>query len=325
MKAFWLTLFCLLMTGCAGRAPILPHNSHLPERVELADTPFFPQREYQCGPAALATLLTHRGIAIDPEALRQSVYLPGREGSLQVELVAAARAEGLLAYPLEPTVDALFEELASGNPVLVLQDLGLGIWPQWHFAVVIGYDLDRQVLLLRSGTTERLEMGFRHFLATWEPGERWAVVVVSPDQLPATAVERKWLLAASDLEQVGQTSSANRAYRVATERWPGTMTSFAHGNSEYLVGNDGRAAASFIASLRADQDFHPAWFNLANVLAEVGCRSASEKALHCARTLAPQESRYQDALKHDVPESGREPICDVSLPACPVVRTPTDP
>ena len=31
----------------------------LPEHVELADVPFFPQEDYQCGPAALATSLAN--------------------------------------------------------------------------------------------------------------------------------------------------------------------------------------------------------------------------------------------------------------------------
>lgn len=58
----WLAGLVLVLAGCAGQQPMLPPQSdRLPERVELSQTPFYPQEIYQCGPAALATLLVQRG------------------------------------------------------------------------------------------------------------------------------------------------------------------------------------------------------------------------------------------------------------------------
>src|SRR5690606_26276128 len=37
--------------------------------AQITDLPFFPQDDYQCGPAALATMLQHAGIQRSPEAL----------------------------------------------------------------------------------------------------------------------------------------------------------------------------------------------------------------------------------------------------------------
>ena len=34
----------------------------------------------------------------------------------------------------------VYAQVAAGSPVLVLQQLGVGPWPAWHYAVVIGYD-----------------------------------------------------------------------------------------------------------------------------------------------------------------------------------------
>jgi len=39
----------------------------LPERTELREVPFFPQEEFQCGPAALATVLAASGVKVTPE------------------------------------------------------------------------------------------------------------------------------------------------------------------------------------------------------------------------------------------------------------------
>ncbi|MFT7967436.1 peptidase C39, partial [Salmonella enterica subsp. enterica serovar Enteritidis] len=85
-------------------------------------------------------------------------------------MVAAARSAGLLVYPLRPRLEDVLTEIASGNPVLVLQNLAFDRWPQWHFAVVVGFDLERQEIILRSGTTERWVGGFREFERSWAKG-----------------------------------------------------------------------------------------------------------------------------------------------------------
>ena len=64
--------------------------------VELSRTPFFPQTRYHCGPAALATVLDGSGVDVKPDQLSASVYLPGKKGSLQIEMVAATRRYGRL-------------------------------------------------------------------------------------------------------------------------------------------------------------------------------------------------------------------------------------
>ncbi|MET0987939.1 MAG: hypothetical protein ABW034_21275, partial [Steroidobacteraceae bacterium] len=79
----------LATSGCQSSLRSLPDD--LPERVELEQVPFFPQAEYQCGPAALATVLEAAGVATTPDALVPIVYLPARKGTLQTELVAATR------------------------------------------------------------------------------------------------------------------------------------------------------------------------------------------------------------------------------------------
>src|SRR5207237_9306004 len=79
----------LVRSGCASLWPqtaelreALPQG--LPEHVELTQVPFFPQDEYQCGPAALATVLASSGVKVTPEELVAQVYIPERKGSLQI-------------------------------------------------------------------------------------------------------------------------------------------------------------------------------------------------------------------------------------------------
>jgi hypothetical protein len=144
-----------LLSGCASLFPQTSALLDAPpqgllQRVELAGVPFFPQTEYQCGPAALATVLSHFGAKVTAEELVPQVYLPARQGSLQVEMLAAARRNGLVSYVLAPRFEDLLRELAAGNPVIVLQNLTLWPFERWHYAVAIGYDYHSGELFLRS-------------------------------------------------------------------------------------------------------------------------------------------------------------------------------
>ena len=78
--------------------------------------PFFPQTDYQCGPAALATVLAHAGAAVDADDLVREVYVEGLRGSLQPELLGATRRHGLIPYVLAPEADALVPSSPRAAP-----------------------------------------------------------------------------------------------------------------------------------------------------------------------------------------------------------------
>ena len=211
----------LALCGCAGTGPTAS-LAGLDERpaVELTEVPFHPQQRYQCGPAALATMLGWSGADTSPETLADRLYIPARQGSLQPELMAQARQHGRLVYRIPAEPHALLDELQAGHPVLVLQNLGLRSWPVWHYAVVIGYEPERGELILRSGTIRRHRVRLATFLRTWKRGDSWGVVTLRPGQLPASAEPRRYLAAAFDLEASGFGAPAETAYRAGIERWP---------------------------------------------------------------------------------------------------------
>jgi len=274
-----------LLSACAGLPPTpqqtLPDN--LPANRLLTNLPFHAQDEYQCGPAALSMLLGQRNIDIAPEQLTDRVYLPERQGSLQVEMIAAAREQGLLVYPLAPELGAILREIDAGNAVLVMQNLAFDWYPQWHYAVVVGYDLNTRDLILHSGLNARQRESFALFLRTWQRANSWAVVAVPPDRIPATAEPLPYLKAAADLEQVGQTTSAEAAYRQASERWsdqPAPLLGL--GNIAWSSGRHSEALEHFSELVRRFPDYQAGWNNLATGMEELGCTEAAEQVRACA-------------------------------------------
>src|SRR5262249_34976020 len=135
---------CAVVAFASGCTSLMPQtvglrDSWLPQGLPpeggLGAGPLFPQDDYQCGPPALAVVLANAGVKATPQELVPQVSLPARQGSLQVEMLAAARRNGLVSYTLAPSYEALLRELAAGTPVILLQNLGL--FEGWHYAVAI--------------------------------------------------------------------------------------------------------------------------------------------------------------------------------------------
>lgn len=253
-------------------------------RAELATTPFFAQERYQCGPAALAMALNAAGFDVQPDALVPQVYLPQREGSLQVEMLAAARRNGAFGVTIAPRMDALLAEVAAGNPVLVLQNLSLPIFPRWHYAVVIGYDLARGDIILRSGTTRRLVMPMSTFEHTWARSKYWGMVALAPGRLPVTTDEATVLDAMVAFEKNGKAGEVRKTYAAAAQRWPGNAALLIGlGNTAYQAGDRAAAADAFRRATERDPGNAAALNNLAVVLTELGrlpeARKAAEQAI----------------------------------------------
>ena len=268
---------CVLLSGCASL--IAPQSvslreqrpGDLPPRAELSKVPFFPQTEYQCGPAALATVLANAKVKVKPDDLVSEVYVPDRKGSLQVEMLAAARRHGMISYELAPRYEDVLREIAAGTPVIVLQNFSVGPFDNWHYAVAVGYDLDEDNLILRSGDKQRqvLKAGLNEFV--WKRSGYWAMVVVPPNRIPATAQEASWLSAIAAFERVGTPRVARTAYTTFLKRWPDNVNAMVGlANTFYAAGDLKESEKTLRTALARDPDSVVVLNNLAQTLSDQG-------------------------------------------------------
>ena len=266
--------FVLAAAGCASLAPQTAklRNTLAPalhERVELTEVPFFPQSEYQCGPAALATVLAAAGLKITPEELVPEVYLPERKGSLQIEMLAAARRHGMVSYQLAPRFEDMLREIAAGNPVVLLQNLGV-FSNGWHYAVAIGYDYEWGKLYLRSGETKRQVMPFFTHEFAWMRGGYWAMVALPPDRIPASADEERFLSAIAALERPNP-RAARTAYETFQRRWPDNVNAAVGlANTHHTLGELKQAEGVLRDASKRHPDSVIVLNNLAQTIADQG-------------------------------------------------------
>ncbi len=289
-------LLISLLGACATPRQTLELRDSPPDIAlsrELVDTPFFPQTEYHCGPAALASLFKHHGIEVQPDDIAGKVYTPGLKGSLQIEMDAASRLYGMLPVRHDGRLESILREIYAGNPVLVMQNLGLDSIPFWHYAIVVGYDLQTRTLVLRSGTDRRLLRPFANFERTWQRAGYWARVITPPHEIPATATAETYLEAVIAFEQTGKLEDASRGYQTAISRWPDHIIAYMGlGNTAFALERYGESEQAYRTLLELSPETAEAWNNLAYALARQGRKRDSLAAIEKAIELSPEDANF---------------------------------
>ena len=196
------------LAGCAGS--VAPEIKRLPERVELSGR-FYKGVANQSGPQVLASMLSQQNIVITPGLLDKPLHLPGAEAQLQQNMVNLAREYGMVVYPLDATLPALLTQVAAGYPEIVRFTEGSALWSEPRYAILSGYNRQKQTVLLRAGMAQRLLLNFGSFESAFKDAGGWAVLIQAPTQIPANVDQQRWLKAANDLAQAGQEQAAARA------------------------------------------------------------------------------------------------------------------
>jgi hypothetical protein len=251
-------LALLVCSSCATPArqteTLLASSRDIPDVAEVANVPYIRQTENYCGPATLAMVMQWAGRPTTPEELGTEIYSAKEQGTVQTSLIDGARRRGFLAIPIQGLPN-LLQEVSAGHPVIVFENLAFRWYPRYHYAVVTGYDLKEEEIVLHSGDEKNKRWGLRKFERSWMLGDYWALVVLPPGKLSASASELAHADAGAALEEIGLLSEAKIVYEKILERWPDSLAALIGlGNIAYAK-KDFRDSVKF---LRRAVELHPA-------------------------------------------------------------------
>lgn len=170
LRCLFLCLW-IVAAGCA--APVQFSWSPASPGLQVVEgVPFFPQRSSDdCGPAALASLLAHRGVAPDLDHIEANVYDQRLGGSLLADMENYARQQGLEAHSGRGELSLLRELIDQVTPVIILIDRGFGPLRRPHYLVVLGYD-QQDRFLVYDGQTAGLFMSAEELRRRWQAMNR---------------------------------------------------------------------------------------------------------------------------------------------------------
>ena len=293
-------LFLLaLLTACQTPPQTRQLQSSPPDIARqhlIAQVPFYPQQDYFCGPTTLAEVAGFYGLNTSPEAIAPHTFIPGRQGTLQIEMAAATRQLGMLAYTQpRATLAQLLSLVAEDIPLIVLQNNSIAWLPQWHYAVVIGYDLDRSEVILHTGVTPNHRLNFATFERTWQRGSHWLLAMLPPEKSSALLDPFLYTKASQDLLSTHQTIAGVVALETATKQWPEYWLPYFLLGTYYFSVEPQRAADWFEQGLALAKQQVSYLNNYALLLSNLACHDKATALIEKALVLKPQDPNLLDS------------------------------
>lgn len=235
----------------------------VPQSRKINNVPFIDQAVGHCGPATLTMAMQWAGLQVEVNQIAAQVYTPGAKGSFQADMISASRRQGLMAIPIN-SLSSLLTEVAAGHPVIIFENLALSWLPQWHYALVHGYDLQKQIVIMHSGPTANYQWDLSKFERSWMLGEYWGLVVLPAGELSATASELTHVTAAVGLEKAQRNTEAEKSYRKILQKWPTSLVALIGlGNLVFKKGQRSQAVKLLRQATKAHPHSKAAWHNLA--------------------------------------------------------------
>lgn len=303
MRVFLFLMGASLLVGCASATPqsdrLLSQTLAVPTEKKIEDVPFVEQSAHYCGPATLTMALQWAGRSMTVDEVAPQVYTPGLQGTLQADMITASRRQGMIALPIEG-LENLLREVAAGHPVIVFENLSVSWLPQWHYAIVFGYDLPAQKIWMHSGPEAFKKWDLRKFERSWSLGHYWGLVVLPPEKISATASEWSHVKATAALEQLGNFTAAEIAYQQILKRWPQSLGSYLGlANIAYSKKDFQKAAVYLQQATQQHPEAAEAWHNLAIAQGALRKKNEARKAAERALSLvsAEDKSAYAKNLK----------------------------
>lgn len=297
MSRFQIIFFLLLFTGCATRGEKLKSRYSFPAK-KVIPVEFISQAKYHCAPASLTMLINHLGNQSTLNQVTEMLYTPEAKGTFQNDVLAATRRLGLVAIPVKKLTNVL-KEINHENPVLVFQNLGLSWLPKWHYALVTGYDLNANQMILHTGEMKNFPMKISTFEKIWARVDEWGLIIVKPGTIPVTATEEDMISATAGLEHAGQLNPAITSYEKILIKWKESLGALVGLGNIYYQKDEYKKSQAY---LKQATEYHPkaagAWYNYA--LALYADNKLKESKFAAGKAIENAESQMIDSYKKNL-------------------------
>jgi ABC-type bacteriocin/lantibiotic exporter with double-glycine peptidase domain len=140
--------------------------------------PFYPQEDYQCGPASLASVLAYWDSNADPDEIAREIFSKSARGTLTIDMILYAQRKGFHAVQVKGSIESLRNSIDSRFPLIVLVDYGISVFQRNHFMVITGYTNDG--VIVHSGKSRNKFLPEKTFLAAWKKTDYWALLIKKP-------------------------------------------------------------------------------------------------------------------------------------------------
>jgi ABC-type bacteriocin/lantibiotic exporter with double-glycine peptidase domain len=167
-------LYVCFLGGCSTGAKEL-EIARPSQAVLLKDVPFFPQLDYQCGPASLAGVLNYYGDTVTPGEIAEAIYRQKIRGTVSLDMVLYARQRGFASKWYEGSAADVIGAVDSGSPLVVMIDLGFSLARAYHYMVITGYS--SQGVIANTGTTPQKLISWERFMSQWEKTHNWTLLI----------------------------------------------------------------------------------------------------------------------------------------------------
>jgi ABC-type bacteriocin/lantibiotic exporter with double-glycine peptidase domain len=185
--AGWLCCLAAMLPGCITADQRLGGTDRDPSpgALYIGQVPFYPQRQYECGPASLAAVMNFWGRSVTPEQIGEQIYRPKIRGTLSLDMWQYAKAQHFLASIHQGSWEFLERQMSRKRPVIAFLNLGFRQVPIGHFLVVVGLDPSERSVIVYSGGNRNLHIPYDRFEDAWEKTNHWALLVEPAAEEPS--------------------------------------------------------------------------------------------------------------------------------------------
>ena len=182
MKKLYLLFILFLLTaanlaGCGTIQKLHEPSADIPNEFVISDIPFYPQSEYQCGPSALATVLSFYGDSISPSGISDEIFSLKLKGTLPLDMELFPRKRGFNTSSYIGSIPDIENNLLKGHPLILFLDTGILNWKAGHYIVVTGFNKEDGYIIVRWGDEKEKRITYQNLLKKWKKTGYWTLLV----------------------------------------------------------------------------------------------------------------------------------------------------